>query len=187
MGLVAPLAQTESTPELTPGSTPGATPGRIALLRALDKVDGRTQTLRVQVGQTVRYGWLDITVHHCESTPPTEQSPESFVFLEVVERMDDSSPGPTPGAETAVEPESAPAASSAAEAQAQAQAEAPSGVLSAAPPPAVEAASRLLFSGWMFASSPALNPLEHSIWDVWVLACLDGPGGPDSRDGETAS
>ncbi|MEL3890952.1 DUF2155 domain-containing protein [Ferrovibrio sp. MS7] len=27
------------------------------------------------------------------------------------------------------------------------------------------------FSGWMFASSPALNPLEHPVYDVWVIDC----------------
>lgn len=28
-----------------------------------------------------------------------------------------------------------------------------------------------LFHGWMFASSPALNALEHPVYDVWVLEC----------------
>ncbi|MGB0959091.1 MAG: DUF2155 domain-containing protein [Halocynthiibacter sp.] len=27
------------------------------------------------------------------------------------------------------------------------------------------------FRGWMVASSPALNPLEHARYDVWVLRC----------------
>ncbi|WP_328795278.1 DUF2155 domain-containing protein [Jannaschia marina] len=29
-----------------------------------------------------------------------------------------------------------------------------------------------LFAGWMVASSPALNALEHRRYDVWVLSCL---------------
>jgi hypothetical protein len=29
----------------------------------------------------------------------------------------------------------------------------------------------LLFSGWMFASSPALNALEHPVYDVWAIDC----------------
>ena len=29
-----------------------------------------------------------------------------------------------------------------------------------------------LFAGWMVASSPALNALEHPRYDVWVLRCL---------------
>ncbi len=28
-----------------------------------------------------------------------------------------------------------------------------------------------VFSGWMFASSPALNALEHPTYDVWVMDC----------------
>ncbi|WP_135077634.1 DUF2155 domain-containing protein [Terasakiella sp. SH-1] len=28
-----------------------------------------------------------------------------------------------------------------------------------------------VFRGWMFASSPALNPMEHPVYDVWVLDC----------------
>ena len=27
------------------------------------------------------------------------------------------------------------------------------------------------FSGWMFASTPALNALEHPVYDVWVKDC----------------
>lgn len=37
----------------------------------------------------------------------------------------------------------------------------------AKPGEAVEA----LFSGWMFASSPALSALEHPVYDVWVIGC----------------
>ena len=31
--------------------------------------------------------------------------------------------------------------------------------------------AKRLFSGWMFASTPALNALEHSTYDVWVITC----------------
>jgi len=33
------------------------------------------------------------------------------------------------------------------------------------------AASKRMFSGWMFASTPALNALEHPTYDVWVITC----------------
>lgn len=43
-------------------------------------------------------------------------------------------------------------------------------------------APRNLFRGWMFASSPALSALEHPVYDVWVVDCLnvksDGVSGP---------
>ncbi|MDX1484891.1 MAG: DUF2155 domain-containing protein [Alphaproteobacteria bacterium] len=34
-------------------------------------------------------------------------------------------------------------------------------------------ARNLLFRGWMMASSPALNALEHPVYDVWVKDCLN--------------
>ena len=30
-----------------------------------------------------------------------------------------------------------------------------------------------IFTGWMFASSPGLNALEHPVYDVWVLDCKE--------------
>ena len=32
-----------------------------------------------------------------------------------------------------------------------------------------------IFSGWMFASSPALNALEHPVYDIWVISCKTVP------------
>jgi hypothetical protein len=31
--------------------------------------------------------------------------------------------------------------------------------------------ARQVFRGWMFASSPGLNLLEHPIYDAWLIAC----------------
>lgn len=36
--------------------------------------------------------------------------------------------------------------------------------------------SQWVFSGWMFSSSPALSPMDHAIYDVWVLDCLGAEG-----------
>lgn len=36
-----------------------------------------------------------------------------------------------------------------------------------------EQQSQWVFSGWMFASSPGLSPMDHPIYDVWVIDCLD--------------
>ncbi len=33
------------------------------------------------------------------------------------------------------------------------------------------APSKQIFQGWMFASSPGLNPLQHPVYDAWVVAC----------------
>lgn len=28
-----------------------------------------------------------------------------------------------------------------------------------------------IFSGWMFADSPALNAIDHAVYDVWLIDC----------------
>lgn len=38
--------------------------------------------------------------------------------------------------------------------------------------------SEWVFSGWMFSSSPALSPMDHAIYDVWVLDCMGAEGAP---------
>ena len=43
--------------------------------------------------------------------------------------------------------------------------------------------SKRIFTGWMFADSPALNAVDHAIYDVWLIECktsTDVPP-PDQR------
>ena len=40
-----------------------------------------------------------------------------------------------------------------------------------------EEGPKRLFSGWMFASSPGINALEHPGYDVWVIDCKTAPAG----------
>lgn len=37
--------------------------------------------------------------------------------------------------------------------------------------PPGEKKSEWVFSGWMFASSPALSAMDHPVYDVWVIEC----------------
>lgn len=44
-------------------------------------------------------------------------------------------------------------------------------------------ASKRIFTGWMFADSPALHAIDHAIYDVWLIECktsTDVPP-PDAR------
>lgn len=34
------------------------------------------------------------------------------------------------------------------------------------PPP-----GRQIYKGWMYANSPGLNPLQHPVYDAWLIAC----------------
>lgn len=46
--------------------------------------------------------------------------------------------------------------------------------------------SKRIFTGWMFAGSPSLHPLEHPVYDIWLLRCK-GPGQLISTPPETAA
>ena len=56
--------------------------------------------------------------------------------------------------------------------------------------------SKWVFSGWMFSSSPGLSPMDHPVYDVWVIDCLGNGEGeeaqaaqnsPVEKNAETAS
>jgi len=108
---------------LTAAGSPSAwaNPMRIVVLRGLDKITAHISTFDAPIGQTVRFGALQITARSCDKRPP-EEVPESAAFLEIVEAREGEAP-------------------------------------------------QRLFSGWMFASSPALSALENPIYDLWVLDC----------------
>ena len=92
-----------------------------AVLQGLDKITARISTFDAPLGETVRFGSLQIVARACDKKPP-EEPPESAAFLEIVDIRPDSPEVP-------------------------------------------------LFTGWMFASSPAVSALEHPVYDVWVVDC----------------
>lgn len=44
-----------------------------------------------------------------------------------------------------------------------------------------------LFSGWMFASSPAVSALEHPVYDVWVVDCRNASSSDRPRRGSNSA
>lgn len=68
--------------------------GRLAVLRGLDKVTGRTIDFRAPIGQAVRFRSLEVTARACEKAPP-EAPPEVSVFVEVSD-MGSAVPRSTP-------------------------------------------------------------------------------------------
>lgn len=113
-----------------------------ALLRALDKITGRSTDFEMVVGDPKVYGSLRVDLEVCFQKPP-EEPPESVAFLKIT---------------------------SATSRQVQTM----------AVPRALNDEERLAtegtdvdvrFSGWMFASSPGLNALEHPVYDIWVIHC----------------
>ncbi len=56
----------------------------IAILQGLDKVTARVSTFPAPIGQTVKFGTLEIITRTCDKRPP-EETPESAAFLDVWE------------------------------------------------------------------------------------------------------
>ncbi len=94
--------------------------GNKVVIQGLDKITARIQTFEVDVGQTYKFGVLDIFVERCVFSKPIFK-PESLAFIKIKDNSD--------------------------------------------------RLSEVKFSGWMFASSPALNALENPVYDVSILAC----------------
>jgi hypothetical protein len=112
-------------------------------LRALDKITGNSKDLSAKVGDSLTFGRLRVTVRACYQSDPRE-TPESAAFLEV-------------RSTTPVEKQPA--------------ADKPTNTSTMNRGPQPIGPDGLLFSGWMYASSPGLNALEHPTYDVWVISC----------------
>ena len=94
--------------------------GNKLTLQGLDKITARIETFEVYVGESYKFGVLDIFVERCVFSKPIDK-PESLAFIKINDNSD--------------------------------------------------RLSEVKFNGWMFASSPALNALQDSVYDLSILAC----------------
>lgn len=113
-----------------------------AKLRALDKITGNSTDITAKVGQTVTHGRIKVTVRACYQSSP-QDAPEAAAFLEIHAVPKDGKEAPK---------------------QQDGNAQMHRGAEPIGP-------DGLLYSGWMYASSPGLNGLEHPTYDVWVISC----------------
>ncbi|MEM1379301.1 MAG: DUF2155 domain-containing protein [Pseudomonadota bacterium] len=153
-------------------------------LRALDKVTARFVDLTVPIGEAETFGNLTLVARTCSTRPP-EEFPETTVFLEVYAdendvagqrvRVDNAAEADEAGLDPleGVEVFELEGPESQGEDQgdfADSDAIIP---VSEAVTASIDSAlyGDAIFKGWMFASSPALNALEHPTYDVWVISC----------------
>jgi hypothetical protein len=73
----------------SPGAPPTAAtqlwqPRNAAELQALDRIDDRSATLNVPVGQTIQFEHINITVRACVARPP-DQAADAAAFLQIVD------------------------------------------------------------------------------------------------------
>lgn len=149
-------------------SAPTYNQERMATLRALDKITGRSTDFEIEVGKPVVYGVLEVDLKACFQTPP-EEPPESAAFLQIHQ-------ADYVATNTLTEPRLV----------SEVQAELAASNASNKPDSLTSEDAEPLFSGWMFASSPGLSALEHPVYDVWVIRCtqpspesLSSPAAPD--------
>ena len=45
----------------------------------------------------------------------------------------------------------------------------------------IDGKQKRIFSGWMFAESPGLNPLAHPVFDLWLTGCSQPARAPSAR------
>jgi hypothetical protein len=90
----------------------------VVQLKGLDTLNGTTQDIALRVGETTRFGYLEIVADTCR-VPQEDPKGDAYAFLRIRDVRE----------------------------------EVPR------------------FSGWMFASSPALSALDHPRYDVWVDSC----------------
>jgi hypothetical protein len=122
-------------------------------IRALNKITAKYTDISIAMNETAPFGQLEITPRFCDKRPP-EEFPETTAFLEIRDTT-----------AAAVSDLKEPAA----KAKKRKAEEKPT---PAALPADVAADDKALaFSGWMFASTPALSALEHPVYDVWVIDC----------------
>jgi len=139
-------------------------------LRALDKITARYTDIEIEMNQIARFHSLEIQPRFCDQRPP-EEFPETTAFLEIYDldfgnRKSDFKKQAVETVGDEIE------ASDLGRLTVESVGELP---VVAAPASEVlegpQAEGMNIFRGWMFASSPALNALEHPVYDVWVIDC----------------
>lgn len=170
----------------------------IAVFSALDKITAEISKLEAPLGKKVTFGTLEVLVHSCNKRPP-EEPPQTTAFVEVFEKglvvpgddagangSDDRALQQAPDIGSVISSISDLAKSDVAPNEYEGGNELP-------PPPSAggkeggrpagvrdpEHPDRI-FSGWMFASSPGLNAVEHPVYDVWLTDCKTSSGGASS-------
>lgn len=137
-------------------------------IRALDKITAKFVDLTIPMDETATFGSLTVLARYCDTRPP-EEFPETTAFLQIFDErtalLDIKDDVPELIAEQ-VPQNAEPVTASLSEDVDH----------NAIALPSVEVnefniEGEKIFSGWMFASSPALNPLEHPVYDVWVIGC----------------
>jgi hypothetical protein len=118
LALAAGQAVGAQSVQMQIGNSQATIEARNLHLRGLDSLNGIAADIEMRVGETKRFGHLEITAEDCR-VPRDDPTGDAYAFLKIRDIRE----------------------------------------------------TNARFSGWMFASSPALSALDHPRYDVWVVSC----------------
>ena len=91
-------------------------------IKILDKVSSKTDLLKLNIGEELRFKSLSIKSLKCKNSE-FDDSPEITAYIQVKDMTNNDNN------------------------------------------------EVFIFNGWTFSSSPAVNPFDHAVYDIWLTRC----------------
>ena len=91
-------------------------------LKGLDKITAKTSEIKIKIGDTKKFGLLEIKAIKCGNTS-TEKKPDQVAYIQVKDLSDNLNE------------------------------------------------QVFVFNGWTFSSNPSLTPIDHPVYDLWLIGC----------------
>ena len=92
-------------------------------LIGLDKITAKTIPIRIKLGETAKFGILEIKALKCGFSKSSEINNNSAAYLQVRDVSENQNE------------------------------------------------KVFIFNGWTFSSNPSLTPIDHAIYDIWLVGC----------------
>ena len=92
-------------------------------LMGLDKITAKTIPIKIKLGETAKFGILEIKALKCGISNSPEAKNNSVAYLQVRDISENQNE------------------------------------------------KVFIFNGWTFSSNPSLAPIDHAIYDVWLIGC----------------
>jgi hypothetical protein len=96
--------------------------GKFIEIKILDKVSSKTDLLKLNIGEEVRFKSLSIKGLKCKNSE-FDDNPEITAYIQVRDMTNKDNN------------------------------------------------EVFIFNGWTFSSSPAVNPFDHAVYDIWLTRC----------------
>ena len=92
-------------------------------LIGLDKITAKTSPIKIKLGETTKFGLLEIKALKCGISKNSKSDKNSVAYLQVRDISENQNE------------------------------------------------KVFIFNGWTFSSNPSLTPIDHAIYDIWLVGC----------------